>query len=52
MDTTLRYVDKVRFEYDPEDSDTPMLTWLSIVKTKLAKERLIDYFNRKFTNVI
>lgn len=52
LDTTLRYGDKVRFEYDPEDSETPMFTWLSIVKTKLAKERLIDYFNRKFTNVI
>ena len=48
LDTTLRYGDKVRFEYDIEDEDIPVLTWLSIVKTKLAKERLIAHFNRKY----
>lgn len=50
LDTTLRYGDKVRFEYDLEDTATPVFTWLGIVKTKYAKERLIDYFDKKFNN--
>lgn len=49
LDTTLRYGDKVRFEYDSDDKETPVFTWLSIVKTKLAKERLIAYFNRRYS---
>ncbi len=48
LDTTLRYGDKVRFDYDPEDTETPVFTWLSIVKTRMAKEKLIAYFNRRF----
>lgn len=48
LDKTLRYGDEVRFEYDPADKETPVFTWLSIVKTKQAKERLIAYFNQKF----
>lgn len=48
LDTTLRYGDKVKIEYDPEDDETPVFTWLSIVKTKLAKNSLIKYFNRRF----
>lgn len=52
LDTTLRYGDQVRFEYDPEDSETPALNWMSIVKTKRAKDKIIDYFSRKLTNDI
>lgn len=48
LDTTLRYWDKVRFEYDMDDTETPVFTWLGIVKTKYAKECLITYFNKKF----
>lgn len=48
LDTTLRYWDKVRFEYDLEDTETPVFTWLGLVKTKYAKDRLIAYFNKKY----
>lgn len=48
LDTTLRYGDTVRLEYDPDDTETPVFTWLGIVKTKYAKDRLITYFNKKF----
>lgn len=52
LDTTLRYGDQVRFEYDPEGPETPVGDWIRIVKTKRATEKLIDYFSRKFTNDI
>lgn len=48
LDTTLRYWDKVKFEYDLDDTETPVFSWLGIVKTKYAKDRLIAYFNKKF----
>lgn len=48
LNTILRYGDKVRLEFDPDDTETPVFTWLGIVKTKYAKERLIAYFNKKF----
>lgn len=48
LDKTLRYGDKVRFEYDAHDLETPVFTWLSIVKTKTAKDCLINYFNCKY----
>lgn len=48
LDKTLRYGDKVRLEYDVNDIETPVFTWLSIVKTKYAKECLIAYFHNKY----
>ena len=50
LGTTLRYWDKVRFEYDPDDNETPVFSWLGIVKTKRAKETLIKYFDKKYNN--
>ncbi len=50
LGTTLRYWDKVRFEYDPDDKETPVFSWLGIVKTKRAKEKLIEYFDKKYNN--
>lgn len=47
-DKILRYGDRVFFEYDIHDEKTPEFRWLSIVKTKKAKERLIDYFEKNF----
>ena len=48
LDKTLRYGDKVRLEYDVNHIETPVFTWLSIVKTKYAKECLIAYFHNKY----
>jgi (p)ppGpp synthase/HD superfamily hydrolase len=48
LDKTLRYGDKVRFEFDENDQNTPQFMWLSFVKTKRAKDHLIAYFYKKF----
>jgi len=50
LDRILRYGDKVTFEYDSNDTETPEFTWLNIVKTKYAKATLIDYFNNKYNS--
>lgn len=48
LDTRLKYGDRVKFEFDETDEGTPVFTWLSIVRTKLAKERLVAYFNKRY----
>lgn len=48
LDRMLRYDDIVRIEYDESDEDTPKFEWLNIVKTKKAKETLINYFSSQF----
>lgn len=48
LNTTLRYGDKVRIQYDLECDNIPSVSWLSIVKTRKAKESLIRYFKKKF----
>lgn len=48
LDKTLRYGDKVSFECDVDDKETPVLDWLSIVKTKKAKTCLLGYFDKKY----
>lgn len=50
LDKVLRYGDRVKFDFDPNDEATPVFTWLSIVKTKLAKECLIAYFDTKYNH--
>ena len=45
---TLRYGDKVMFEYDIHDKETPVFNWLNLVKTKKARERLVRYFDANF----
>ena len=51
LDRILKYGDRVRFTYDDEEKKTPEFNWLSIVKTKLAKEVLIEYFNSKYNMI-
>ena len=48
MGKTLRYGDKVMFEYDIHDKETPMFNWLNLVKTRKARERLVRYFNENY----
>ena len=45
---TLRYGDKVMFEYDVHDKETPVFNWLNLVKTRKARERLVRYFNANY----
>lgn len=45
---TLRYGDKVMFEYDVYDKETPVFNWLNLVKTRKARERLVRYFNENY----
>lgn len=45
---TLRYGDKVMFEYDVHDKETPVFNWLNLVKTRKARERLVRYFNENY----
>ena len=45
---TLRYGDKVMFEYDIHDKETPVFNWLNLVKTRKARERLVRYFNANY----
>ena len=44
----LRYGDNVRLEYDREDAHTPVFGWLNLVRTRYAREKLIQYFDRLY----
>ena len=48
LDTVLKAGDHVRLEYDLSGPVTAVFEWFGYVKTDLAKEKLIGYFNRRF----
>lgn len=50
LDKVLRYGDKVRFEYDLKEDKIPLFGWIGIVKTRKAKECLIEYFDKMYRN--
>ena len=43
----LRYGDKIEATYDSNDRETPKFEWLKIVRTKEARDRLIEYFENR-----
>lgn len=45
IDKMLGYDDVVKIVFDGNDTETPKFEWLNIVKTKKAKDVLLEYFN-------
>lgn len=45
IDKMLGYDDVVKVIFDNDDTATPKFEWLNIVKTKKAKDILLEYFN-------
>lgn len=45
IDKMLGYDDVVKIVFDDNDTETPKFEWLNIVKTKKAKDVLLEYFN-------
>lgn len=44
LNKILRYGDKVEATCEPDDKETPKFEWLKIVRTKEARDRLVEYF--------